>query len=389
MNISVIIPCYNCEKFIEETVNSILEQSVLPFEIILINDNSSDNTLNILNNVGKKSEIIKIFDLKINKGSSFSRNYGVDKSKGDYVLFFDSDDLALPNLIEESIKRFDELNDKFDDKYILSYCSYVQIDENSKVISGITKGIQTDPEEILGYEFLRNYISTSGVLVKKQFFYEAYKFNESLDYAEDWDLWLRLARLGGFCYIDKPLVKVRRSNNSVSFNLKNMQLGERLVLKQYSIAYIENAINKRKLPKYINTCDFASMMFRLENYEEGFKRLKILSQNYEYYNIYFLLGLYYIKKNKLDLALDNFFKTIKLKENHGAALNNIGAMYLVKNNRTASLDFLNKALEYFPGFMDAKHNLNLLHNKKENINFKSVKFTLRELRDTLLKYNEV
>lgn len=388
MNISVIIPCYNCEKFIEETVNSILEQSVLPFEIILINDNSSDNTLNILNNVGKKSEIIKIFDLKINKGSSFSRNYGVDKSKGDYVLFFDSDDLALPNLIEESIKRFDELNDKFDDKYILSYCSYVQIDENSKVISRIMKGIQTEPEEILGYEFLRNYISTSGVLVKKQFFYKAYKFNESLDYAEDWDLWLRLARLGGFCYIDKPLVKVRRSNNSVSFNLKNMQLGERLVLKQYSIAYIENAINKRKLPKYINTCDFASMMFRLENYEEGFKRLKILSPNYEYYNIYFLLGLYYIKKNKLDLALDNFFKTIKLKENHGAALNNIGAIYLVKNNRTDSLDFLNKALEYFPGFMDAKHNLNLLHNRKENINFKSVKFTLRELRDTLLKYNE-
>ncbi|WP_234119789.1 glycosyltransferase family A protein [Clostridium hydrogenum] len=388
MNISVIIPCYNCEKFIEETVDSILKQSVLPLEIILINDNSSDNTLSILNNIEKKSEIIKIFDLKINKGPSFSRNYGASKSKEDYILFFDSDDLALPYLIEKSIKRFHELNDEFDDKYILSYCSYVQIDENSKVISGITKGIQTDPEEILGYEFLRNYISTSGVLIKKQFFYKANKFNESLEYAEDWDLWLRLAKEGGFCYIDEPLVMVRRSNNSVSFNLKNMQLGERLVLKQYSIDYIENAINRRKLPKYINTCDFVSMMFRLENYEEGFKRLKILSPNYEYYNIYFLLGLYYIKKSKLDLALDNFFKTIKLKENHGAALNNIGAIYLLKNNRTASLDFLNKALEYFPGFMDAKYNLNLLHNEEENINFKNVRFTLRELRDTLLKYNE-
>lgn len=387
MKISVIIPCYNCEKFIEETVESILQQSILPVEIILINDNSSDDTLKILYELNKKSSMIRIFDFKINRGVSFCRNYAVNKSNGDYVMFLDSDDLALPNLIEESKKKLDKLNSEFNDKYIMTYCSYVQIDENNNIISKEMKGIQTEPQEILGYEFLRNYVPTSGVILKKEAFYKACKFNEKLTYAEDWDLWLRIAQIGGFCYIDKPLIKIRRRNGSLSCNLKNMQIGEKLILKQYNIDFIEDAINKRNLPHYINVCDFVAMMFRLQNYDEGLKKLKELSRNYEYYNIYFLFGLYYIKNRKIDLALDSFLKTIKLKENHGAALNNIGALYMIKNNFASSMDFLNRALLYFPNYMDANYNLSLLSSKKDNISFEDVKFTWRELRESLLKYS--
>lgn len=387
MKISVIIPCYNCERFIQETVYSILQQSVLPIEIILINDSSSDDTLKILHELRKSNNMIKIFDFKINMGVSFCRNYAADRSNGDYVMFLDSDDLALPNLIEESQRKLNKLNAKFNDKYVMSYCSYVQIDENDNIISEEMRGIQTEPQEILGYEFLRNYISTSGVILKKESFYKACKFNEKLTYAEDWDLWLRIAQVGGFCYIDKPLIKVRRRNSSLSSNLENMKIGEKAILKQYNINFIEDAINKRNLPKYINVCDFVFMMFRFGNYDEGFKKLKELSKNYEYYNIYFLLGLYYIKNRKIDLSIDNFLKTIGLKKNHGAALNNIGALYMLKKDFINSKDFLKKALLYFPNYMDANYNLSLLGSKKDNINFKDVKFTWRELRENLLKYS--
>lgn len=387
MKISVIIPCYNCEKFIEETVESVLQQSILPIEIILVNDNSLDGTLKILYKLSKKNNRVKIFDFKANMGVSFCRNYAVSQSNGDYIMFLDSDDLALPNLIEESQKKLNKLNYEFNDEYMMSYCSYIQIDEGGNIISEEMRGIQAEPQEILGYEFLRNYISTSGVILKKEAFYKACKFNEKLTYAEDWDLWLRVAQIGGVCYIDKPLIKVRRRNNSLSSNLKNMQIGESTILKQYNIDFIENAINKRKLPKYINVCDFVSMMFRLGNYDEGFKRLEELSGNYEYYNIYFLLGLYYIKNRQIDLALDNFFKTIELKEHNGAALNNIGALYILKKNLKDGIKFLDRALLYFPNYMDANYNLSLLNSKKDNINFEDVKFTWRELRESLLKYS--
>ncbi|EPY6466782.1 glycosyltransferase [Clostridium sporogenes] len=386
LNLSVAIPCYNCEKYIKKTIKTLLKQTILPQEIILVNDNSSDDTIKVLEEIQYgNEEIIRVFNLTKNKGPSFARNYAVDKSNGDYILFMDSDDLASPYLIEKSLTKLKEMNEEIHDKWILSYTSYIQIDENDNIISDIIKGIQVDPEEILAYEFLRNYISTSGVMVKKHYFYKAGKFNEKLSHSEDWDLWLRIAALGGFSYVNEPLVKVRRRENSLSSNLKNMKEGEKTVLNQYSLDFIEEVVNKRKVSSYINTCDFVSMLFRLDYWEEGLKRLKYLAKNSYYYNIYFLLGLYYIKNHNLKLALDNFNKTINLKQNHGAALNNLGAIYCLLGQIDQGKQLLSKALEIFPNYLDAIHNLNLVINKS-NVTYDNINFTWRELRNTLINY---
>ncbi|ACQ53214.1 glycosyltransferase [Clostridium botulinum] len=383
--VSVVVPCYNCENFINKTVNSLLNQTILPKEIILIDDNSSDNTIKVIKELEDKNKIIKVFNLKENKGPSFTRNYGVDKSKEQYILFMDSDDIALPYLIEKSFKNFNELNKDNKDKCVLSYTSYVQIDENDSTISNIMKGMQVETEEILGYEFLRNYISTSGVIINKEHFYNSGRFNENLNSSEDWDLWLRIATLGGFSYVDEPLIKVRRRKNSLSSKLKNMEEGEKSILKQYSLDFIEEAINKRKLPKDINTCDFVSMLFRLDYLEEGFEKLKKILENSDYYNVYFLLGVYYIKKHNLDLALESFNKTVELKENHGAALNNLGIIYCLMGQVEKGKKFFERALEMYPNYLDAKHNLNII-SKKTSITYDSIKFTFRELRNTLINY---
>lgn len=386
--ISCVIPCYNCENFISKTIKSLLSQTIKSIEIILVNDASTDNTLDILKQIESKyPNIVKVIDLEKNQGASYARNYGVENSKGEYVLFMDSDDIIEPTLIEKYQDRLEELNDIGEYEYVLCYSSYIQIDEKDAQISDTVKGIQVEPYEILGYEFVRNHlISTSGVLVKKIYFIQSGGFNKKIRYSEDWDLWLRLATVGGFAYVDEPLVKIRRHRTNLSSQVDKMLEGEKLILKQYSIDFIKDAILKRKLDFEKNVVDFVSVLFKYDYWEEGFVELNsLLNKGYEFCNIYFYLGLYYLKNENIDKSLEYFVDTVNKKENHGAALNNIGALYLLKEDKELSEKHLKLAVDDFPSYIDAKHNLNLLN--KKNVSFEDLKFTWRELREVLTRYN--
>lgn len=101
--ISVIVTVYNTEKTIEKCLNSILNQTNEVFEIIVINDGSKDNSEKIIKNIQEKNENVKYF-YKENSGVSDSRNYGIEKAEGDYILFVDSDDYIENNLIETLYK---------------------------------------------------------------------------------------------------------------------------------------------------------------------------------------------------------------------------------------------------------------------------------------------
>lgn len=101
--ISVIIPCFNVELYIEETINSVLSQNIeSPFEIILIDDSSIDNTFNILKSYESKYFNIKVIKNEVNKGVSYSRNVGINFAEGEFVFFLDGDDVYKP-LIFKSI----------------------------------------------------------------------------------------------------------------------------------------------------------------------------------------------------------------------------------------------------------------------------------------------
>lgn len=383
--VSVIIPCYNSEGFLEKTVKSILNQSYTSLEIILVDDNSSDNTYKTMERLNFNNSNIKIYKFDENRGAAYARNFGGEKARGNYILFMDADDIASPYLLEKSINRLEEINNEHE-KYNLCYTAYIQIDEKDNVIGNTISGIQVFPEETLGYELVRNsIITTSGVLINKDTFLKSGKFNDKLTYSEDWDLWLRVAKISGFAYVDEPLIKVRRHENNLSSKLDNMKKGEKDVLHKYSLDYIEKAISKRKLPDYKNTCDFVSILFRLNYWEKGLEKLTLLIDKTSYYNVNFLLGLYYIKNNNYKLALDNFNKTIKLKKDHGAALNNAGAIYCSFSEVKKGKTYLETALSLYPNYLDAVHNLNLITNKPCILS-KEIKFTWRELRESLLKY---
>ncbi len=389
MKVSVVIPCYNSERYISQTIDSVVSQTISPLEVILVDDQSQDGTLDLLRRKEKQYKgLVKITELQKNQGASYARNYGAKQALGDYILFMDADDLAEPKLIEKYCSRLEEINTEEKGQYKLCYSAYIQIDENDCVISEISRGIQFEPGETLGYEFVRNYIlSTSGVLVKKDVFTTLEGFNENIRYSEDWDLWLRLAGITDFAYVDEPLIKLRRHGNNLSSKVAKMLQGERDVLRQYGLEYIRKAIYRRKLSIEHNTIDYVSILFRLDHWNEGSLELKkLIDHGYDFYNLYFYLGLYYLKNREIEKALDYFLKTINLNKDHSAALNNAGALLLVQGNRQAAREYFSSALRYFPNYLDAGYNFELL--AREFITIEDLKFTWRELRKVLLIYSK-
>lgn len=125
---SIIIPVYNSEAYLKKCLDSVIAQDYKNYEIIIVNDGSTDDSYKIINEICKKNSHIKYFDYGSNKGLSYARNYGVSKAKGDYLLFLDSDDYYSDNflnVLSESIEENDvvrfQCRDIFDDGSINEY----------------------------------------------------------------------------------------------------------------------------------------------------------------------------------------------------------------------------------------------------------------------------
>lgn len=111
MKLSIILPVYNVEEYLEECLESLVNQNYSQYEIIAVNDGSTDNSLKILKKYQKKySKVLKVYD-KENGGVSTARNYGIEKAKGQYLFFVDSDDYILPNTLTTLDKYIEEKHD--------------------------------------------------------------------------------------------------------------------------------------------------------------------------------------------------------------------------------------------------------------------------------------
>ncbi len=117
--VSIIIPVYNREKYIEKTLLSVLKQPNFDYEIIIINDGSTDKSLQICEMYSKQYDCIKIYSQE-NKGVSAARNLGIKKSSGKYIMFLDSDDYYVDNFFNNQLES--ELKNDYD---LLAYSSYV------------------------------------------------------------------------------------------------------------------------------------------------------------------------------------------------------------------------------------------------------------------------
>lgn len=217
--ISIIMPAYNSEKYIEEAINSVLAQSYKNWELIVIDDGSLDDTRNIIIEYSQNDFRINLLSNEKNIGVSAARNKGIEFAKGEWIAFLDSDDRWTPYKLKKQI----ETAEKYNAEFIFTGSSY--IDEEGKPY----KGIFEVPEKV-SYKKLRtqNIISCSSVLIKKKFLIN--NKMEGNDMHEDYAVWLRILRTGITAYgVNEPLLIYRIHRNSKSGNkIKTLKMTYRV-----------------------------------------------------------------------------------------------------------------------------------------------------------------
>lgn len=204
--VSIIIPCYNSSKFISQTIESVLNQTHQNWEMIIVDDCSTDNSIQIITEYIKNDERIKLIKLEKNSGPAIARNKATEEAKGRYIAFLDSDDVWLPKKLEVQLKFMAENN------ILVCYSSYSLINEAGNEI-----GLFITEERATYDKLLRtNFIGNLTAIYDAENIGKQYTDNVR---RQDYALWLKILKLtdqaGG---ILDPLAKYRIHNKSVSSN---------------------------------------------------------------------------------------------------------------------------------------------------------------------------
>jgi glycosyltransferase involved in cell wall biosynthesis len=220
--ISVIIPTYNRAKLLPQAIESALVQTYPHYEIVIVDDGSTDET----------SEIIKPYINKVrfitqkNRGVSAARNRGIREAKGELIAFLDSDDLWLPNALRNKVQYLNMHPDTG-----LIHSDMLLLDEYGGT-SGKSDPLMTNTGECYLGLFAGNRIFTSSVIVRRNCLEKAGDFDESIRYAEDYDLWIRLARECRFAYCEESLGFYRVHKSNAVKDLVRLREGELYVLRK-------------------------------------------------------------------------------------------------------------------------------------------------------------
>lgn len=242
--ISVVVPTYNSKQTILETINSVLEQTFTDFELIVINDGSTDNTLELLENI--KDTRLKIYSYD-NGGLSAARNRGIVRSTGEFISFVDADDLWTKDKLELQFQALQN-NPQAGVAYSWTICMG---NDGSSFHPGVSESFAGNVYPNL---LVCNFIgSGSNVLIRKEAIESVGYFDETLKSCEDWDYWLRLAPKYDFVVVPQPQIIYRLSSGAMSSKLDVMQKYQNLVLERaFKAAPLELQYLKNQGLAYIN-----------------------------------------------------------------------------------------------------------------------------------------
>ncbi|WP_406685338.1 glycosyltransferase family 2 protein [Seonamhaeicola sp. MEBiC1930] len=213
MKVSIITPTYNSERFIEDTIKSVINQTYKDWELIIIDDNSTDTTIEIVSRFSNRNSNIRLIKNKKNSGAAFSRNKGIKEAKGDFIAFLDADDLWKPEKLEKQISFMQINNCK------VCYSSYELMNEEGELLNKQISALQT-----LSYKKLlkSNYVGNLTGIYNAKSLGKITSIN--LRKRQDWLIWLEAIKKSG-----KPAMGIKESlaiyrvrESSVSSNKWNL-----------------------------------------------------------------------------------------------------------------------------------------------------------------------
>lgn len=251
--VSIIMPNYNCEKYIEETINSVINQTYTNWELLIVDDCSTDNSVEIIKSFMEKDERIKLLVNEKNSGAAASRNWALREAKGKWIAFLDSDDLWVADKLEKQIKFME------DNGYKFSFTDYERIDENTQPLGELVTG----PKKITKHKMFKcNYLGCLTVM------YDAettgvVQIPDSIAKRNDYALWLKVCKFA-VCYrMNGVYAYYRKRSNSMSHKSKSKTLKLNLLKYHYRVYRFSE-----------NMCAFRAFFYTIGNlFHIAFKKM--------------------------------------------------------------------------------------------------------------------
>lgn len=226
--ISIIIPTYNAEDFIAKTINSILRQTYNYFEVLVLDDGSSDNTASLVKDIAKKDNRIKYF-YQSNQGLAYSRNRLSQMASGEYIAFLDHDDEWLPEKLKIQIDLF-----KRRSNCALIYGNVLNVFSDGRNSSTYFANRKPHRGKVF-YEYLieGNFVPQPSIILKTEILREYLPFNADFKIAVDWELLLRLARDHSFDYVEEVVAIYNFHDNRATAKNPFLEIEEILSIMDY------------------------------------------------------------------------------------------------------------------------------------------------------------
>lgn len=288
MQVSIVIPAYNAERYLAQTLESVLAQTLADWELIVMDDGSRDGTGGIADAYAARDGRIRVVR-QPNQGLSNTRNLGLREASAAYVIFLDADDLWEPDTLSALSSALDARPD-----CVGAYALARFIDgEGRPCQPGVLEAWQRDRREVTGRGTallkpeeptsfaalaLRQRIATAGtVLLRRSVLEDVGPFDASLKGCEDWDMWLRLARRGGFVFVDRLLFHYRQSGGGLSADKRALHQTERDVRRKHQSSPENTPEQKRTLRAGFRLRERESYQERMQQAWQGVRRGEVVS----------------------------------------------------------------------------------------------------------------
>lgn len=224
--VSVIIPTHNRAHVIRRALHSVLHQTYENLEVIVVDDASTDNTAEIIHSIDDKRIIF--LRQETCKGAAVARNVGIHQASGEYIAFQDSDDEWLNQKLEKQMAVMLQTSDAVG----VVYSGFLRFEDKSAKYSP-SEQVKPKSGSILRPLLSGNFVTTQAVLIRRECLLRCGLFDEQLPRLQDWELFLRLAKLYEFVCVDEPLLIAFHSKKSITADSSLFPVALRMLLEKH------------------------------------------------------------------------------------------------------------------------------------------------------------
>jgi len=361
-SVTIVMPVYNHAGYVEQALASLYKQTYRDFEIVAVDDGSTDRTMSILN---RERERIRVIESD-HSGPAAARNRALKATDSEFVAFMDADDLCSPDRLRLQIERLKTLD------MVASALTF--IDAGGEPLPGYWKCPPEASNDYWGSLLERNWVGTPSVTIRRNVLNTSGLFDEGFTHAEDYDLWLRIGRRHSIGFLDSPLVQCRRHSSNTSIDIGSHQSFERMALQKIDSQEAWQAF-RRIYPTFKdeqrNAEAWIWFLLRRGDFSFPEEAVRARAKHPQSTSIQFAVGVFQYDSGAYEDAKSSFDL---LKELDVSARHNMGVIYASLGNRTAATAHLRAALELHPGYYDAQYNLKALGHGQD------VRLTRRPLR---------